>query len=55
MRNLPLLLIVDDDKDFLEVLATKFKASAFEVVTALASAVSLLMHTLRGNGAQTKT
>ena len=28
------LLIVDDDKDFAEVLATKFKASGFEVTTA---------------------
>ena len=28
------ILIVDDDKDFLEVLATKFTASGFGVVTA---------------------
>ncbi|MEK7554978.1 MAG: response regulator [Patescibacteria group bacterium] len=30
----PKILIVDDDKDFLEVLATKFTASGFNVVTA---------------------
>ena len=34
MRTIPRLLIVDDDKDFLEVLATKFKASGFEVFIA---------------------
>ncbi len=35
MQNPPLLLIADDDKDFLEVLTTKFKASGFAVVTAV--------------------
>lgn len=34
MRNPPLLLIVDDDNDFLDVLLTKFKAAGFEVVGA---------------------
>ena len=34
MAILSKLLIVDDDKDFIEVLATKFKASGFEVFTA---------------------
>ncbi len=34
MRNPPLLLIIDDDKDFQEVLTTKFKASGFEVAKA---------------------
>lgn len=34
MRNPPLILIVDDDKDFQDVLAAKFKASGFNVVTA---------------------
>lgn len=34
MRNPPLLLIVDDDKDFQEVLVTKFKASGFDIVEA---------------------
>ncbi len=34
MRNPPLLLMADDDKDFLEVLMTKFKASGFEIVSA---------------------
>lgn len=34
MRNPALLLIVDDDKDFLDVLLTKFKATGFEVVGA---------------------
>jgi CheY-like chemotaxis protein len=34
MHNPPLILIADDDKDFLEVLATKFKAGGFEVQTA---------------------
>ncbi len=33
MHNPPLILIIDDDKDFQEVLATKFKASGFEVAT----------------------
>ncbi|HEY4475131.1 MAG TPA: response regulator [Candidatus Paceibacterota bacterium] len=34
MRNPPLILIVDDDKDFCEVLAAKFKASGFDVASA---------------------
>ena len=34
MKNPPQILIVDDDKDFQEVLATKFKASGFSVITA---------------------
>jgi CheY-like chemotaxis protein len=34
MRNPPLLLIIDDDKAFQDVLATKFRASGFEVQTA---------------------
>ena len=34
MREKPLILIVDDDRDFQEVLATKFKASGFDVVLA---------------------
>jgi len=34
MNNPPRLLIVDDDKDFLEVLATKFRSSGFEVALA---------------------
>ena len=33
MKNPPQILIVDDDKDFLEVLATKFKGSGFSVIT----------------------
>ncbi len=35
MKNPPQLLVVDDEKDFLEVLATKFRASGFEVITGL--------------------
>lgn len=31
MHNPPLILIIDDDKDFREVLLTKFKSSGFEV------------------------
>jgi len=34
MKNPPLLLITDDDKDFRELLATKFKASGLQVQTA---------------------
>lgn len=34
MRNPPRLLIVDDDKDFQEVLVTKFKSVGFEVFIA---------------------
>ena len=34
MRNPPEILIVDDEKDFQEVLATKFKASGFAIETA---------------------
>ncbi len=34
MKNPPLLLIIDDDKDYMEVLTTKFKASGFSVETA---------------------
>ena len=34
MRNPPLLLIVEDDKDFLEVLTTKLSASGFTVSAA---------------------
>lgn len=34
MRNPPRLLIVDDDKDFQEVLVTKFKTVGFEVFIA---------------------
>lgn len=32
MRERPLLLVVDDDKDFREVLVTKFQAGGFDVV-----------------------
>jgi len=34
MANPPKILIIDDEKDFLEVLATKFRSSGFEVSTA---------------------
>ena len=34
MKNPPLLLLVDDDKDFLDVLFAKFKAVGFEVIVA---------------------
>ena len=34
MHTPPLILIIDDDKDFQEVLATKFKASGFGVAAA---------------------
>ncbi len=34
MKNPPQILLVDDEQDFLEVLATKFKASGFDIVTA---------------------
>lgn len=34
MREKPLILIVDDDKDFSEVIATKFKASGIDVAEA---------------------
>ena len=35
MGNSPKILVVDDDKAFAEVLATKFKASGFEVAIAV--------------------
>jgi len=34
MHTPPLILIIDDDKDFQEVLVTKFKASGFAIATA---------------------
>ena len=39
MRNPPLILIIDDDKDYLDVLKTKFSSSGFSVETASDGAV----------------
>lgn len=33
MATLPLLLLVDDDKDFLDIFSLKLKAAGFDVVT----------------------
>jgi CheY-like chemotaxis protein len=43
MREKPLLLIVDDDKDFAEIMTTRLKAAGFEVEVARNQAEALAM------------
>lgn len=42
MRVKPLILIVDDDSNFLEIISAKFNASGFEAATATNEAEALL-------------